>query len=174
MYLLVVTTNRPNSMSGKLAEYYKNQLNSMGIEANILNLSELPHDFVFSALYGNSGKNETFNMFQQQVDSASKLLFFVPEYNGSFPGVLKAFIDGLRYPDSFRGKKAALVGVSAGVLGNNTGLSHFGDILSYMGCNTLALRVQLGLINKHFDGTTFSFEVYTKFIDQQIEQFIAF
>ena len=41
----------------------------------------------------------------------------MPQYNGSFPGVFKAFIDGYAYPNVFKGDKAALVGVSKGFRG---------------------------------------------------------
>jgi chromate reductase, NAD(P)H dehydrogenase (quinone) len=174
MILILVATNRNNSMSLKVATYYQKQLQAKETPAEIMNLADLPEDFTFSALYGNSGKNEVFNQFQAKIDSVKKIIFIVPEYNGSFPGVLKTFIDGLRYPDSFRGKKGALVGLSAGVLGNNTGLSHLGDILAYMGCNTLAQRIQLGLVSKHFDGQEFSFDVYKNLINQQIDSFIGF
>ncbi len=45
-----------------------------------------------------------------------KFIFIIPEYNGTFPGVLKAMIDNsdiIRYH-----KKAILTGVSSGRAGN--------------------------------------------------------
>lgn len=41
-------------------------------------------------------------------------MLVVAEYNGSFPGVLKHFIDLLRYPGSLEGLPAAFVGLSGG------------------------------------------------------------
>lgn len=174
MYLIIIGTNRKNSVSNKLAQYYKSLLTEHGHEAQVLDLEQLPADFAFAALYENSGKNVDFSPFQAQIDASNKIVFIAPEYNGSFPGVLKTFIDGLRYPDTFRNKKAALVGLSAGVQGNATGLSHLNDILSYSGCHVLAQRVQLGLIKQHFDGEAFSFAIYKKLIDQQVEALIGF
>ncbi len=174
MYLIIVATNRKDAVSKKIANYYQNLLTQHQVDSTILDLETLPNDFAFSALYENSGKNEAFSVFQKQVDAATKIVFVLPEYNGSFPGVMKTFIDGLRYPDSFKHKKAILVGLSAGVQGNATGLSHFGDILAYMGCHTMAQRVQLGLIKQHFDGENFSFPIYKKLIDEQVLQFVGF
>jgi chromate reductase, NAD(P)H dehydrogenase (quinone) len=54
-------------------------------------LEDLPHDFVFSALYENNGKNLDYNAFHQKVKEGKKFVFIVPEYNGSFPGILKDF-----------------------------------------------------------------------------------
>ncbi len=171
---LLIGTNRPEAMSLEMAGYYENKLISSGAEIIKIDLSKLPPDFAFSALYHNKGKHEDFNLFQESLDSVDKLIFFVPEYNGSFPGVLKTFIDGLRFPDSFRDKKIALVGLANGVQGNAIGLSHIGDILSYMGANVMGLRVKLGEISKHFDGKELSHPMYDQFINTQIEKFLNF
>ena len=92
---LVVGTNRPNSASKSFARYYQGYLQGLQQHAEILDLADLPKDFAFSALYKNSGKNEVFNTFQTRIDAAEKFIFIVPEYNHSFPGVLKTFLDGL-------------------------------------------------------------------------------
>ncbi len=174
MITIIVGTNRKNSFSRKVAEYYQRQLTQFNTESQIIDLADLPEDFTFSALYGNSGKNEAFNQFQKVVDAGKKFVFIIPEYNGSFPGVLKTFIDGLRYPDSFNGKKAALLGISAGVLGNAVGLGHFNDILSYMGTDVLGLRLKLGSLKQHFDGENFSFKIYQDFLEKQAKAIIEF
>lgn len=171
---VIIGTNRNNSLSRKVGLYYQKLLQSLGAESQIIDLAELPEDFTFSALYHNSGKNEAFNQFQTIVDSTQKFVFIVPEYNGSFPGVLKTFLDGLRYPDSFNYKKAALVGISSGMQGNAVGLGHLNDILSYMGTDVLGLRMKLGSIRSHFDGEEFTFEVYRNFLTRQAKQLIEF
>ena len=66
-----------------------------------------------------------------------KLVIIVPEYNASFPGVLKAFIDGLTYPGGIQGKKAALVGLSGGGQGGLLAMTHLTDVLMYLGTTVL-------------------------------------
>lgn len=171
---LIVGTNRPNSSTQKLARYYQQMLATRGVTSEILALTDLPADYAFSALYQNAGKHPDFNVYQEKIDNGDKFIFFVPEYNHSFPGALKTFLDGLRYPDTFHGKKVALVGLSAGVLGNAVGLSHLSDILSYMGADVLGLRLKLGQFYQHFDGEKITFPVYQQFLEKQIDQFIAF
>lgn len=171
---IVVGTNRTNSLSKAIAQYYINVLTEEGVECQLLDLSRLPEDFAFSALYQNSGRNQEFNEFQVTIDNIQKFVFVVPEYNGSFPGVLKTFLDGLRYPDTFNDKKVALLGISAGVLGNAVGLGHLNDILSYMGANVLGLRVKLGLVNTHFSANEFTLPVYKEFIEKQAKQLLKF
>ena len=55
--------------------------------------------------------------FQEKVYAAAGLHLVVPEYNGSFPGALKYFIDMLRFPESFEHKPVAIVGVASGEWG---------------------------------------------------------
>lgn len=172
--VIIVGTNRPNSISGQIARYYQSQLAALGAESTILDLVDLPDDFTASALYHNSGKNEGFNTLRQLLDGARKFVFVVPEYNGSYPGVLKAFIDGLPYPNSFANKKAALVGLSSNTQGAAIALSHLNDVFSYLGMTTLALRVKLAQIRSHFDGQDISNALYKELLEMQAEQLIAF
>jgi NAD(P)H-dependent FMN reductase len=123
-------------------------LNEMGAESQILDLAELPADFVLSALYANAGSNAGYNRLADLLDAGSRLIIIAPEYNGSYPGVLKAFIDGLPYPGGLQGKKAALVGLSSGGQGGLLGMCHLSDVLMYLGTAVLPQRVRLPFIDK--------------------------
>ena len=172
--VIIVGTNRPNSMSRKIAEYYQNILAQRNTESLILDLVELPHDFTVSALYENTGKNDQFNSLKALLETTDKFIFIVPEYNGSYPGVLKAFIDGLPYPNSFSNKKAALVGLSSNMQGAAIAMSHLNDVFSYLGMNTLALRVKLAQIRSHYSDQVISNALYKELIEIQAEQMIRF
>ena len=172
--VIIVGTNRPNSMSRKIAEYYQNILAQRNAESLILDLVELPHDFTVSALYENTGKNDQFNGLKALLETTDKFVFIVPEYNGSYPGVLKAFIDGLPYPNSFSNKKAALVGLSSNMQGATIAMSHLNDVFSYLGMNTLALRVKLAQIRSHYNDQVISNALYKELIEIQAEQMIRF
>ena len=172
--VIIVGTNRPNSMSRKIADYYQNILNQLDAASIILDLVNLPHDFTVSALYENTGKNEDFNGLRSLLEKTDKFVFIVPEYNGSYPGVLKAFIDGLPYPNSFSNKKAALVGLSSNMQGASLALSHLNDVFSYLGMNTLALRVKLAQIRSHFNDGNISNALYKELLEMQAEQIIRF
>ena len=172
--VIIVGTNRPNSMSRKIAEYYQNILAQRNAESLILDLVELPHDFTVSALYENTGKNDQFNGLKALLETTDKFVFIVPEYNGSYPGVLKAFIDGLPYPNSFANKKAALVGLSSNMQGATIAMSHLNDVFSYLGMNTLALRVKLAQIRSHYNDQVISNALYKELIEIQAEQIIRF
>lgn len=174
MITIITGTNRPSSNSRAVANLYATLLAEQGVESQILDLAELPADFTLTALYDNIGQNSAFNQLSSMIGASDKFVFIVPEYNGSFPGVLKAFIDGLSYPNTFRNKKAALVGLSSGVQGSGLAMSHLTDIFNYLGMHVLALKPRLAHIDKNFDGTVITNELYLELLNQQIDQFITF
>lgn len=136
MYTIVSSTNRKGSITLKITHQYKNWLQEAGIEANILSLEK---DNVL-------GPSETIKPIEEQVFTPSlKFIFIVPEYNGSFPGVLKILIDGL--PRAvWTNKKAALVGVAAGRAGNIRGLDHLTNIFNYLGVTIFPQKIYLSQI----------------------------
>lgn len=174
MITIVAGTNRKNSVSSSVALLYQALLTEKGVANSIIDLAHLPVDFTATALYENSGKNDDFNPFREQMKQSDKFVFIIPEYNGSFPGVLKAFIDGLEYPGSFRNKKCALVGISSGVQGGGLALSHMTDIFNYLGMNVLALKPKLARIEANFDGEEITDKLYNQLIEEQVELLLNF
>ncbi|MGW8122961.1 NADPH-dependent FMN reductase [Roseivirga echinicomitans] len=174
MITIVVGTNRKNSTSRQLANYYKTLIEERGVATEIVDLADLPGDFTSTALYENNGKNHIFNQLRTQVQSSEKLLFIVPEYNGSFPGVLKTFIDGFKYPEGLRDKKAALVGISSGVQGGVFAMSHLTDIFNYLGMHVFALKPKLAAIENNFIDGKITNPLYKQLINTQIDKFINF
>lgn len=170
---IVIGTNRKNSNTSQIANYYNIKLKDLGFSPTILDLSTLPDNFTQSALYQNAGQDTAFNTLQKEIESFDKIIFVVPEYNGSFPGVLKAFIDGLKHPDTLSHKKACLVGISSGVLGNAVGLGHLSDILSYLNVDLLGLRLKVGQIETNFKEGEF-LAPYKAFAEKQISKFLLF
>ena len=174
MITIVVGTNRKNSVSRQIAEYYKNLLADKGSIAQVIDLVDLPNDFSTTALYEHNGENTAFNEIREKVQSSEKLVFVVPEYNGSFPGILKAFIDGLKYPEGIRDKKVAMMGVSSGVQGGVFAMSHLTDIFNYLGAHVFAIKPKLAGIEQNFSEGKITNDLYNQLLNEQAEKFINF
>lgn len=174
MITIVSGTNRQNSVSAQVARLYQSLLLQHQEESNIIDLADLPQDFIYSALYDNNGKNPEFNKFLAQIRDSDKYVFVIPEYNGSFPGVLKAFIDGMEYPNSFQNKKCALVGISSGMQGGGLALSHITDIFNYLGMHVLALKPKLARIEQNFDGQEVTDKLYGELLEDQVKKLLEF
>ena len=174
MITIICGTNRTNSVTKKVAIQYKEILKTHNTESVIIDLADLPSDFIVSALYERAGTNEDFNVFREIVDNSEKFVFIVPEYNGSFPGVLKAFVDGQNYPHAFKHKKCALVGISSGSQGASIALSHLTDIFNYAGMHVLANKPKLSKISNSMTGDRIEDDTYLNRLLLQAEELIAF
>jgi NAD(P)H-dependent FMN reductase len=174
MIKIIVGTNRKNSVSAVIAGLYQSILKEKGAASEILLLSDLPADFTATALYENNGKNAAFNAFHERVKEGNKYVFIVPEYNGSFPGILKTFIDGMTYPNSFLNKKSALVGLSSGIGGGGIAMSHLTDIFHYLGMHVLALKPKLAKIEQNMSDNLLTNRLYVELLHTQADMLLDF
>ncbi|HZH54051.1 MAG TPA: NAD(P)H-dependent oxidoreductase [Sphingobacteriaceae bacterium] len=173
MITIISGTNRPNSNSLKLAAYYRKRFAEKGAAAQILSLTDLPSDFITADMFGQ--RSPAFAPFQEMVTQTEKFVFIIPEYNGSFPGVLKTFVDACKFPDSFYKKKAALVGHSTGKYGNIRGVEHFTGVCNYIRLHVLPLKIHIPHIVQELDKAGQIFQADTlRFTDEQITEFIQF
>src|SRR5215211_7141320 len=99
MLTLIVGTNRPGSNTRKVARHVEEIYSGLEVPLNILDLADLPAEVFSPASYAE--KPAAFRRFADDVVSASGLIVVTPEYNGSVPGILKYFIDMLKFPESF-------------------------------------------------------------------------
>jgi chromate reductase len=150
MITIISSTSRPGSNTMKVAKYYQKRLQEKG-----------------AVIFGDNK--------QELITQTDKFLFIIPEYNGSFPGVLKVFIDACDFPASFYEKKAALVGVSSGKYGNIRGIDHFTGVCHYLNLHVMPLKLHIANIKTELDADANLFKEDTvKFTDEQIEKFIQF
>src|ERR1700749_2656344 len=173
MVTIISATNRPGSSTLKVGKYYQKQLKEKGIDAGLLSLAQLPPNLIESDLYGK--RSTEFEQIQQIITKTTKFLFIIPEYNGSFPGVLKVFIDACSFPESFYEKKAALVGLSSGKYGNIRGVDHFTGVCHYLHLHVMPLKIHIPNIKLEIDqnGSLFK-EDTVEFTDEQMDKFILY
>lgn len=174
MITIISSTNRKNSVSKQVALQYQEILKDLAIESTIIDLERLPADFISSALYENQGTNPDFNPIRDHMKKAKKYVFVVPEYNGSFPGILKTFLDALEFPDTLKGKRCAMVGISSGVQGGVMAMSHLTDIFNYLGMHVLANKPKLMRVNGLIEDGKITDESSLRRLREQAEAFIEF
>lgn len=173
MVTIIAGTNRPGSSTLKLAKYHQKVLAQKGLQADILSLTELPDTLIATDLYGK--RSEAFTKIQQRITATQKFLFIIPEYNGSFPGILKTFIDACTFPESFYDKKAALVGLSSGRYGNIRGIEHFTGICHYINLHVMPLKIHITSIKNEFDLNDELHVADTiRFTSEQMDKFIKY
>ncbi|MBL4586267.1 MAG: NAD(P)H-dependent oxidoreductase [Flavobacteriales bacterium] len=173
MISIICTTDRPESNSHKLCRIYENLLSSLGQECQILDMRQVDPKWIQESSFGeNSSEFEA--VVSRYIRSAEKLIFITPEYNGTFPGYVKYFMDACDYGD-FNGKKAALMGLATGRGGNMRGLDHLTGILHYLGCEVYSKKVCVSQVNTclNKEGELISEAVQNE-ISAQLSGFVTF
>jgi len=87
--------------------------------------------------------------FSEAVERADALIIVSPEYNHSFPGLLKHVLDSCL--KEYIHKPAGIVGVSAGIFGGARVIEHFQPVLRELGLVSIFWDVNFGSIHKVFD-----------------------
>jgi len=95
MLTLIVGTNRPGSNMRKVANHVEEIYRELNVPLHVLDLAKLPSEIFTPTSY--SQKPKSFEPFADAVLKSSGLIVVTPEYNGGMPGVLKYFIDMLKY-----------------------------------------------------------------------------
>lgn len=112
---------------------------------------------------------------QKLLIPSEKFLFVMPEYNGSFPGILKLMIDNSDIRKCWWHKKAAIVGVADGRGGNLRGIDQFTAILHYLKMDVLYNKLPLSRITEEIDLDGNLLKPATEAsIRQQIDQFLKY
>lgn len=173
MITLISGTDRHKSVTLQVAELYAGVLGELGEQTQLLDLTEVPVAWVSASAYGTSIK-EFDALEAKYFRAASKLIFVVPEYNGSIPGYLKYVMDACDHK-VFSGKQCALVGVASGRGGNLRGLDHLTGILHYLGAEVYSRKVYLSQVNKTLaNGGLSDDEVTQREVRAQVAGFIKF
>ena len=96
---------------------------------------------------------------KSEIQASHGVLFVTPEYNRSYPGVLKNAIDHASRPygkSAWAGKPAGILGVSIGAVGTATAQQHLRNVLAYLDMPTLGqpeafIQVKDGLFDEAGD-----------------------
>ena len=149
MMTLIVGTNRPGSNTRKVAAEIEEIYRMMSVPLKVIDLAQLPPEIFSPASYAE--KPKSFAPFADAVLQSSGLIVVTPEYNGSVPGVLKYFIDMLKFPESFEQRPVCFVGLAAGMWGALRPVEQLQMIFGYRNAYLFPERVFMPKINDLLD-----------------------
>jgi NAD(P)H-dependent FMN reductase len=173
MLVLIVGTNRPGSNARKVARQVEEIYSSLGIVPHVLDLALLPPEIFSPTSYAQ--KPVSFLAFSEPILRASGLIIVTPEYNGGLPGVLKYFIDMLKFPESFERRPVCFVGLSAGVWGALRPVEQLQSIFGYRNAFLYPERVFIPKIHDLLDtGGRLIDQEIVKRLRAQAEGFLEF
>lgn len=178
MITIVVGTNRKKSEAGNFGKKYYDLLTKQGENVNFLHLKDVDTSVYHPDMYDNDLNQNLLKIQDEWLIPTNKFVFVIPEYNGGMPGALKMFIDAIsirKRPETFEGKKAAIVGVASGRAGNLRGMEHLTGVLNYLGTVVLPNRQPYSSIYKLMDKQgNITDESTLKVIENHVTQIINF
>lgn len=151
MITLIVGTNRPGSNTRKIARHLEEIYAELKVPLSVLDLAQLPPEIFSSSSYAE--KPKSFQPFAEAVLQSSGLHVVTPEYNGSMPGVLKYFIDMLKFPESFERRPVCFTGLAAGVWGALRSVEQLQQIFGYRNAYLFPERVFMPQVNSLLDAS---------------------
>ncbi len=154
MITIISSTDRLQSKTLQVAQQTFSYLQEMTNQKTFfLDLSLIDFNELNSPSY-QSDNTYVNSIRQEYLIPSLQFVFIIPEYNGSFPGILKYFIDIISTVDfkpTFLNKSALLLGVSEGRAGNLRGLTHFASILMHMGLMVIPKSLPISSISNNIN-----------------------
>ncbi len=165
IYTIISGSNRQGSYTEKVAEIYYQLLKQRNVKATILSLKNV------DVLNRTPGFLQIENEILIPTD---KFIFIVPEYNGTFPGILKAMIDNTDIRKVWYHKKALLTGVSIGRAGNLRGMDHLAASLNFMKVHVHHNKLPISVIDRVMDANGKLNDETMEVINEQLDEFINY
>ena len=155
MYTIISGSNRKSNRTLPFAQFAHAHLNQNGQSAHLLDLCSLSGSLVYDTMYSKEDQPDMISQIQQDIFiPTDKFWFFVPEYNGSYPGVIKVLLDTMSTVDiqkTFQHKKAMLTGVASGRAGNLRGMDHLAEVLNHLGVHVHPNKKPISSIYQFLD-----------------------
>lgn len=165
MITIISGTNRKDNVTRKVASEYQRFLKEKQFDSEVLFLDEV----------NMTERNDEFSLAEEKfLISAEKFIIISPEYNGSYPGILKLMIDNSNISQCWWHKKVLLTGISTGRAGNLRGMEHLTGSLLHMKMQVHHNRLPISVINTLMKDDNFTDANVLKAIDNQLEEFLNF
>lgn len=143
---VILGTTRKGRMSAPAAQFVYGQLQKRdGITTELIDIARLnlPVD--------DAGEAIRDPRFSASMERSDAVVIVTPEYNHSFPGLLKHVLDSCL--KEYIHKAAGIVGVSAGPFAGARVIENFLPVLRELGLVCIFWDVDFGLVQKAFDAS---------------------
>ena len=143
---VILGTTRKGRMSAHAARFMVEQIERrQDVTTDLIDLSKLP------APIDDAGESIKDPAFAEKMTMADALVLVTPEYNHSFPGLLKHVLDSCL--KEYIHKAAGIVGVSAGPFGGVRAIQDFLPVIRELGLVNIFWDVNFGNVATVFDAS---------------------
>lgn len=171
MKYIIAGTDRPDSNTLKVAQYIQKLYKEQNEDVEIIDLRELKKHLHNDLHYGSP--SDEIKVYINKVLHADGLIVVSPEYNGSMPGILKFFIDHLKFPDCFEYRPVCFVGLG-GMFGALRPIEHLQQVFGYRNAFVFPERVFLMNVSRQLEGGEVKDEMSKALLAKQVRGFQRF
>lgn len=139
MIYIISGTDREGSNSLTISKEIQKIYQTLQVETQIIDLRTLKPVLSQLPTYGDAELQKQIGEFDLILKSEG-LIIVCPEYNGSMPGILKLFIDYMKFPESFEFRPVTFVGLG-GRFGGLRPVEHLQQVFGYRNAFIFPLRV---------------------------------
>lgn len=141
---IIAGTDRPGSNTLKIAKYVQSIYKGLGEDVEIIDLHQMKEHFHSGLQYGS--QSVEMKPYLDKVVGSEGLIVICPEYNGSMPGMLKYFIDHMKFPESFEFRPVSFIGLG-GLFGGLRPVEHLQQVFGYR--NAFIYPERVFIMNVH-------------------------
>jgi len=141
---VILGTTRKGRMSEQAARFMVGQIEKRNrVKTELIDICKLPMPI------DDAGDGIKDAAFSEKMVMADALVIVTPEYNHSFPGLLKHILDSCL--KEYIHKAAGIVGVSAGPFGGVRAIQDFLPVIRELGLVNIFWDVNFGNVSSAFD-----------------------
>jgi len=156
--LILAGSARLDSVHRKLARQTVEALRAAGLEATLADLRDYPMPIYDGDLEAGEGMPAAARELKELARRHDGFAIASPEYNGSFPALLKNALDWISRPEPgerplevFRGKVAAILSASPGPGAGRRGLHQLRELLEMMAVSVIPEELAIARSAAAFD-----------------------
>lgn len=172
MKYIISGTNRAGSRSLKISEIIQGLYKENGEHVEIIALDKLPLSQLSDTAYGKTPPTEIKQVIEK-LNSCDGIHMVIPEYNGSYPGALKLFIDHWEYPVTFEQRPVCFVGLG-GAFGGLRPVEHMQQVFGYRNGFVFPHRVFIRDVFKNLEGDVIKDPMINSLLKAQVHGFQRF
>jgi len=141
---VILGTTRKGRMSEHVARFMLGQIETRnGVKTELIDICKLPMPI------DDAGDGIKDAAFSEKIAVADALVIVTPEYNHSFPGLLKHILDSCL--KEYIHKASGIVGVSAGPFGGVRVIQDFLPVMRELGLVNIFWDMNFGTVSNVFD-----------------------
>src|SRR5437899_9838843 len=141
---VILGTTRKGRMSAYAAQFMLGQLQKReGVKTDLIDIAEL------RLAVDDAGEGIKEECFSTAMEHADAVVIVSPEYNHSFPGLLKHVLDSCL--KEYIHKAAGIVGVASGAFGGTRVIEHFQPVLRELGLVPIFCDGDFGTVEQGFE-----------------------